>query len=451
MTENNRKYFGTDGMRGPANQFPVTAQVALRLGMAAGRLFTRGNHKHRAVIGKDTRLSGYMIESSLMAGLTSMGIDVFLLGPLPTPALAFITRSLRADLGLMISASHNGFQDNGIKLFGPDGYKLSDEMEQQIERYMDNGLASHLAPPEQIGRAKRIEDAQARYIEFAKRSRAAGTPLDGLRIVLDCANGAAYKLAPAALWELGADVITIHDRPNGLNINQNCGATHPQAMQEAVRAHKADIGIAFDGDADRIAVADEKGGHIDGDQILALLAHNWKVSETLAKPGIVATILSNLGLERHLHSLGLGLARTRVGDRYVAEYMRRHGFNLGGERSGHLLLTDFSTTGDGLIAALHILDALAAQNRPASELCARFRPVPQIEHNIPADPANPLEAPHIQSAIQNATERLGGGGRLVVRRSGTEPVIRIMGQGDDENLIRDVIFQVAERLEPRRA
>src|SRR6202453_1089791 len=362
-----RKLFGTDGIRGRANIFPVTPEIAMKAGMAAGRIFTRGEHRHRVVIGKDTRLSGYMIESALVSGFTAVGMDVFLFGPLPTPAVAMLTRSLRADLGVMISASHNQFEDNGIKFFGPDGQKLSDECEVQIEALMEKGLEEGLAKPRKIGRAKRIDDAQARYIEFAKRTFPKQLGLDGLRIVIDCANGAAYKVAPAVLWELGAEVIAIGDTPDGFNINNECGSTFPEAMQRKVRERRADFGIALDGDADRVVMADEEGRLIDGDQILGLIARSWSKAGKLHGGGVVGTVMSNVGLERYLKGLNLTLARAAVGDRYVIEIMSKGNYNVGGEQSGHIVLNDFSTTGDGVIAALQVLAVLAEDKAPASE------------------------------------------------------------------------------------
>ena len=441
-----RKYFGTDGIRGTANRAPMTAETALRVGMAAGRVFTRGEHRHRVVIGKDTRLSGYMIEPALVAGFTSVGMDVFQFGPLPTPAVAMLTRSLRADLGVMISASHNSFEDNGIKLFGPDGYKLSDEVEQEIEHLMDNGLHDGLVGPRDLGRAKRIEDAQARYIEFAKRTFPKHLSLEGVRVVIDCANGAAYKVAPAALWELGAEVVTVGVEPNGFNINDGCGSTATKSMCETVRERRADIGIALDGDADRVIIADENGHVIDGDQIMGLIARFWKEMGALSAPGVVATVMSNLGLERFLKGIGLDLARTQVGDRYVVEHMREHGFNVGGEQSGHIVLSDFSTTGDGLIAALQVLAVLRTSNKPASEVCHLFEPVPQLLQNVRFNGGKPLDHPGVVEAIRCAESRLGDLGRLVIRPSGTEPVIRVMAEGDDEKIVHSVVTDIVSAI-----
>ena len=443
-----RKYFGTDGIRGKANTAPMTAETALRVGMAAGRYFTRGDHRHRVVIGKDTRLSGYMIETALVAGFTSVGMDVLQFGPLPTPAVAMLTRSLRADLGVMISASHNVYEDNGIKLFGPDGYKLSDDVETAIEGLMENGLSDHLAAPADLGRAKRIEDAQARYIEFAKRTFPAHLRLDGLRIVLDCANGAAYRVAPEVLWELGAEVIKIGVDPNGFNINSKVGSTSPEAMCAKVRESRADLGIALDGDADRVVVADEKGHIIDGDQILALIARSWSKAGTLKGGGVVATVMSNLGLERYLNAMGLKLARTAVGDRYVVEHMREKGFNVGGEQSGHLVLSDFATTGDGLIAALQVLAVLAEKEQKASDAAHLFEPLPQILKNVRyRNGAKPLENQEVATAITDGEKRLGKTGRLLIRKSGTEPLIRVMAEGDDEKLVTTVVGDIVKVLE----
>ncbi|MEQ8282415.1 MAG: phosphoglucosamine mutase [Parvibaculum sp.] len=446
-----RKYFGTDGIRGKANSGHMTAETALRIGMAAGRVFRRGDHRHRVVIGKDTRLSGYMIEPALTAGFTSMGMDVFLFGPLPTPAVAMLTRSLRADLGVMISASHNSFEDNGIKLFGPDGFKLSDEVELAIEHHMDNGLADNLAGSRDLGRTKRIDDAQARYIEHVKHTFPKQQTLEGLRIVIDCANGAAYKVAPDVLWELGAEVVPVGTEPNGFNINEDCGSTAPERMCAAVRERRADIGIALDGDADRLIVADENGRIVDGDQIMGLIARHWKEMGTLSAPGVVATVMSNLGLERFLASLDLGLVRTQVGDRYVVEYMREHGYNVGGEQSGHIVLKDFSTTGDGLIAALQVLAVLKSGNKPVSELCHLFDPLPQLLKNVRFRRGEPLREKEVEEAIREGEARLGKAGRLVIRKSGTEPLIRVMGEGDDEGLVKAVVNDIVSAIEHNAA
>jgi phosphoglucosamine mutase len=434
-----RKYFGTDGVRGRANAGSMTPDVVMRIGMAAGQLHRRGGHRHRVVIGKDTRLSGYMIEQALTAGLLASGMDVFLLGPVPTPAVAMLTRSMRADLGVMISASHNPFHDNGIKIFGPDGYKLSDEQELKIESLIDAPSADTLAASTDIGRAKRIEDAGARYIEFAKRTYPGESNLDGLRIVIDTANGAAYKTAPTALWELGAETFVIGEDPNGLNINDKVGSTAPQTMCERVREVRADIGIALDGDADRVIICDEKGNVIDGDQIMALIASSWAKRGQLKGGGLVATVMSNLGLERYLEGQGLTLARTKVGDRYVVEHMREHGFNIGGEQSGHIVLSDYATTGDGLLAALQVLSEVVRMGKPVSEVCNLFEPLPQLLKNVRFAGGNPLEDAKVKDAIASAEKRLGNQGRLVIRPSGTEPLIRVMAEGDDAALVTDVV------------
>lgn len=447
-----RKYFGTDGIRGKANAQPMTAETALRAGMAAGRYFTRGEHRHRVVIGKDTRLSGYMIEPALVAGFTSVGMDVFLFGPLPTPAVAMLTRSLRADLGVMISASHNVYEDNGIKFFGPDGYKLSDQVEAEIERMMDADLTEGLAQSADLGRAKRIDDAQARYIEFAKRTFPRQLTLEGKRIVIDCANGAAYKVAPDVLWELGAEVIVLGAQPDGYNINRDCGSTSPQAMCAKVRETRADLGIALDGDADRVVVADEHGRIIDGDQLLALIARSWSRAGTLKGGGVVATVMSNLALERTINAMNLKLARTAVGDRYVVEHMREHGYNVGGEQSGHIVLSDFSTTGDGLIAALQVLAVITETQQTASTACHLFEPLPQILKNVRyRNGTKPLERKEVAAAIQDGEARLAKSGRLLIRKSGTEPVIRVMAEGDDEKLVKTVVGDICKVLEDANA
>jgi phosphoglucosamine mutase len=446
-----RRYFGTDGIRGKANSWPMTAETALKVGMAAGSLYTRAGHRQRVVIGKDTRLSGYMIEQAMTAGFLSVGMDVFLFGPVPTPAVAMLTRSLRADLGVMISASHNPFHDNGIKLFGPDGYKLSDERELDIERLVEGGDGLVLATPDHLGRAKRIDDAQARYIEFAKRTFPKELRLDGLRVVVDCANGAAYKVAPAALWELGAEVFSIGVEPDGFNINEKCGSTAPEKLADKVRELRADIGIALDGDADRVVIIDERGRMIDGDQMLALIALAWAAAGRLEGGGIVATVMSNLGLERCLLARGLKLERTRVGDRYVVETMRADGFNVGGEQSGHIILSDFSTTGDGLVAALQVLAMVKSSGKPVSEVCSVFTPVPQVLKNVRCRASDTLELPPVRQAIADATQRLGDGGRLVIRPSGTEPLIRVMAEGDDERLVHAVVDNIVTVLEKEAA
>jgi phosphoglucosamine mutase len=438
-----RRYFGTDGIRGRANGV-ITPELGLKVGQATGIVFQRGDHRHRVVIGKDTRLSGYMIETALTAGFLSVGMDVLVLGPMPTPAIAMLTRSMRADLGVMISASHNLYEDNGIKLFGPDGYKLNDEIEAEIEALLDSDLTSRLCKSPDMGRAKRVESVHARYIEFAKRTLPRNMSLDGMRIVLDCANGAGYKVAPEALWELGAEVITIGNEPDGFNINRNVGSTSPDALIRKVREMRADVGIALDGDADRVLIVDEKGQVIDGDQLMAVVAESWKEDGRLTQPGIVATIMSNLGLERHLQSLGMSLARTAVGDRYVLEYMREHGYNVGGEQSGHIILSDYSTTGDGLIAALQILACVKKEDRPVSEVCHRFEPLPQILKNVRYRKGQPLAEDKVVTAIEDARKRLGNTGRLVIRPSGTEPVIRVMAEGDDRELVERVVDDVVD-------
>jgi phosphoglucosamine mutase len=438
-----RAFFGTDGIRGEANTYPMTAEVALRVGLAAGRLFrSREERRHMVVIGKDTRLSGYMVEPALVAGFTSAGMDVRLLGPMPTPGVAMMTRSLRADLGVMISASHNAWTDNGIKLFGPDGYKLSDARELEIEALMGQSLSEDLAPATALGRAARVDDSQARYVEIAKATFPRRLSLSGLRIVIDCANGAAYKVAPAVLYELGAEVIPVGVAPNGMNINEECGSTHPEAMIKAVKEYRADIGIALDGDADRLAICDEKGRVVDGDQIMALIADNWARRNRLAGGGVVATVMSNLGLERFLGERNLKLERTAVGDRSVMMRMREGGYNLGGEASGHIILSDFSTTGDGLLAALQVLAVLKAGDRPMSALARQFEPAPQKLENVRFTSGKPLEAEAVKAAIADAEQKLGAGGRVLVRASGTEPLIRVMAEGDDETLVSQVVREI---------
>jgi phosphoglucosamine mutase len=439
-----RAYFGTDGIRGTANKHPMTAEVALRVGLAAGKLFrSESDRRHLVVIGKDTRLSGYMIEPALVAGFTSVGMDVRLFGPLPTPAVAMMTRSMRADLGVMISASHNAFGDNGIKLFDQNGYKLSDKIELQIEAMMDEGLDEGLAAPRELGRVRRIDDAQARYVEIIKATFPRQMSLNGLRVVIDCANGAAYKVAPTALYELGAEVIEVGVSPDGANINEECGSTHPQAMAKAVREYRADIGIALDGDADRLVICDEKGVVVDGDQIMAIIAKAFAQQGQLTGGGVVATVMSNLGLERFLNKLQLKLERTQVGDRYVMERMRQGGFNLGGEQSGHVILSDFSTTGDGMIAALQVLSVLVKSGQSMSALARQFDPVPQKLENVRIAGGKPLEHADVQQAIKDAEARLNGSGRLVIRASGTEPLIRIMAEGDDEALVGKLVKDLA--------
>jgi phosphoglucosamine mutase len=453
MSSNNgrKKFFGTDGIRGRANSWVMNAETALKVGMAAGSFHTNGGHRHRVVIGKDTRLSGYMIEQALTAGFLSVGMDVFLFGPLPTPGVAMLTRSLRADMGVMISASHNPHHDNGIKLFDRLGRKLSDEQELAIEALMHQNLDDVLVPPEKLGRAKRIEDAQARYIESVKRTFPKRLRLEGLRIVIDCANGAAYKVAPAALWELGAEVIAVGDNPNGFNINDGCGSTSPGQLAQKVREFRADIGIALDGDADRVLIVDEDGQSVDGDQIMALIATSWAKKGLLKGNGLVATVMSNLGLEHYLQSQGLELARTKVGDRYVVEHMRKHGFNVGGEQSGHIVLSDFSTTGDGLTAALQVLAEIKETGKPVSELCNQFEPLPQVLKNARFSQGTPLEMPKVKQAIADGEARLAKCGRLVIRPSGTEPLIRVMAEGDDEKLVNEVVSEIIDVLKKEAA
>ena len=436
-----RQYFGTDGIRGRANA-TITPELAMRVGQAAGLVFNRGDYRHRVVIGKDTRLSGYMIENALVAGFTSVGMDTLLLGPMPTPAVAMLTRSMRADLGVMISASHNPFEDNGIKLFGPDGFKLSDTTEKRIEKFINADLTKRLATASQLGRARRVEGVQARYVEFAKRTLPRGLDLDGLRIVLDCANGAGYKVAPDALWELGAEVFAIGVEPDGMNINREVGSTAPEALQAKVRELRADIGIALDGDADRVIIVDEKGQLVDGDQLMAAIARSWHEDERLSKPGIVATVMSNLGLERYLAGLGLETIRTAVGDRYVLEHMRAHGYNLGGEQSGHIIMSDYTTTGDGLVAALQLLGVVKRSDKPVSEVCHSFEPLPQILRNVRYAGGDPLGDAQVTGAIEAARKSLNGNGRLVIRPSGTEPVIRVMGEGDDADLVQKIVDDI---------
>jgi phosphoglucosamine mutase len=442
-----RRFFGTDGIRGKANQSPMTVEIAQKLGQAAGLHFRRGEHRHSVLLGKDTRLSGYMIESALVSGFLSVGMDVTLVGPLPTPAIAMLTRSLRADLGVMISASHNPFYDNGIKLFGPDGFKLSDQDEAEIESLMETDLHDRLAPPEQIGRASRLNDAAGRYVESAKASFPRGLRLDGMKIVIDCANGSAYRVAPTALWELGAEVVRVGCAPDGMNINAGCGSTQPTALCEAVVHHGAHLGIALDGDADRVLIADETGHLIDGDQILALIAQSWARDGRLVGGAVVATVMSNLGLERFLESLNVGLERTAVGDRYVVERMRERRANVGGEQSGHMVLTDFATTGDGLIAALQVLAVLVEQGRPASEVCRLFEPWPQMLCNVRYAGECPLEAPSVRERQKEVERLLAGRGRLVLRRSGTEPLVRVMVEAEDSALVEQAVSQMCESLE----
>ena len=438
-----RKYFGTDGIRGLANGDKLTPDLALKVGMAAGLKFVRGDHRNRVVIGKDTRRSGYMIENALAAGFTAVGMDVYFLGPMPTPAVAMLTRSLRADLGVMISASHNPYDDNGIKLFRPDGYKLSDEVEADIEDLMQQDLAGRLARGHDIGRAHRDEAAQTRYIEYAKRTLPKNIDLGGLRVVIDCANGAAYKVAPVALWELGAEVFTIGVEPDGFNINDKVGSTAPDALRAKVKEMRADIGIALDGDADRVIIVDEHGEVVDGDQLMAVIAQSWHQRGNLRGNGLVATVMSNLGLERHLTSLGLGLERTAVGDRYVLEAMRAKGFNVGGEQSGHIILSDYTTTGDGLVAALQLLAVVKEAGMRVSEVCRRFEKVPQKLTSVRYKSGRPLDHKLVVQVIAESRDRLGKDGRLVIRESGTEPMIRVMAESDDATLVEAVVDQIA--------
>ncbi|MPT48305.1 MAG: phosphoglucosamine mutase [Sphingobium sp.] len=441
----NRTYFGTDGIRGRTNKWPMTAELAMKVGMAAGTHFMRGKHRHRVVIGKDTRLSGYMVENALVAGFTSVGMDVVQFGPIPTPAVAMLAHSMRADLGVMISASHNPYHDNGIKLFGPDGYKLSDEDELKIEALIDQDIA--LAQSQDIGRARRVEDARGRYIHAVKSSFPADLRLDGLKIVVDCANGAAYQVAPSALWELGAQVVAVGVSPNGTNINEGCGSTAPMLLQETVVSSGADIGIALDGDADRLIIVDEYGKVVDGDQIMALIAAGWLQDGRLRGGGLVSTVMSNLGLERFVQGLGIDLIRTKVGDRYVLEEMREGGYNVGGEQSGHMILSDYGTTGDGTVAALQVLAALVRSGKTASQLLHQFDPVPQLLKNVRFSGGRPLEDDAVRKVIAQAEAELQGSGRLVIRPSGTEPVIRVMAEADSEDQVRDVVDRICDAVE----
>ena len=445
MTE--RHYFGTDGIRGTANTSPMTPDIAMKVGMAAGQHFVRGDHRHRVLIGKDTRLSGYMLEAALTSGFSSVGMDVFLVGPMPTPAIAMLTRSLRADLGVMITASHNAYSDNGIKLFGPDGFKLSDEIELAIEQSMQDGPEKGLAASADIGRVRRLDDEMGRYVEYVKNTVQSGRTFDGLKIVVDCAHGAAYRVAPTVLWEMGADIIPIGVEPNGFNINAGCGSTDTALMQRTVVESGADIGIALDGDADRLLVSDEKGQLVDGDQLLALIARRWADRGRISGGGVVSTVMSNLGFERYITDQGLTLVRTQVGDRYVVEEMRAGGYNLGGEQSGHIVMTDFGTTGDGLVSALQVLGVLKDAGAPASEVCAVFEPIPQILENVRYTGGSPLEDAAVQAAISAGEQRLEGTGRLVIRPSGTEPLIRVMGECDDAGLLKDVIADIVAAVE----
>jgi phosphoglucosamine mutase len=442
--EMTRNYFGTDGIRGLAN-VKITPELALKVGQSAGLIFQRGEGRHRVVIGKDTRLSGYMIEYALVAGFASVGMDPLLLGPMPTPAVAMLTRSMRADVGVMISASHNSFEDNGIKLFGPDGHKLSDEIENEIERLLDSDLSRRLAGSAHLGRARRIDDVRARYIEFAKHTLPRNMSFEGLRVVVDCANGAAYRVAPEALWELGAEVIAMGVEPDGFNINRDVGSTSPQALRAKVRELRADAGVALDGDADRVILVDETGALIDGDQVMAVVAQSWREQGLLARPGLVATIMSNLGLERHLNGLGLTLERTAVGDRYVIERMRQGGYNIGGEQSGHVILSDYSTTGDGLVTAMQVLAEVKRKGKRMSEVCHCFEPLPQVLKSVRVH-GRLLEKDSVAVAIDSARARLGDAGRIIVRPSGTEPVVRVMAEGDDRDLVETLVAQVCNAL-----
>ena len=441
-----RKYFGTDGIRGTANKGVVSPGTVMRLALAAGEVFRRGNHRHRVVIGKDTRLSGYMLEPALTAGFTAMGMDVMLVGPMPTPAVAMLTRSLRADVGVMISASHNPYLDNGIKLFGPDGYKLSDVQEEEIESLMDaEGL--ELVEGTKLGRATRLEDAPGRYIEFVKQTFPKHLRLDGQKIVVDCAHGAAYRVAPTVFHELGADVVPVATQPDGTNINRDCGATNPTVISEQVVAHGANLGIALDGDADRLTLVDEHGQVLDGDQVMALIASTWQAAGRLRGGGVVATVMSNLGFEKYLGGIGLELIRTAVGDRNVVDYMRTNYHNVGGEQSGHIILNDFSTTGDGLIAALQVLAVVIEHEKPISEVCHLFEPFPQVLRNVRYEEGAPLDAPTVREAIANAEARISDSGRVLIRPSGTEPLIRVMAEGDDSALVDEVVDHIVEAIE----
>ncbi len=439
------RLFGTDGIRGTANRHPMTAEIALKVGVAVGAHFRRGRHRNRVLIGKDTRLSGYMLESALTAGFTSMGMDVILVGPMPTPAVANLTRSMRCDVGVMLSASHNPFEDNGIKLFGPDGYKLSDSVEQAIEARLaaNNGEGEgQLAESWELGKVKWLTDVQGRYTEFVKHSFPKGVVLQGLRIVVDCANGACYKVAPEVLYELGADVISIGVEPDGFNINRRCGSTSPEALCRSVSEYRADLGIALDGDGDRVVIVDETGSLVDGDQVMALIANHWNKCARLKGGGVVSTVMSNMGLERYLSGIGLTLERTRVGDRYVVEKMRASGYNLGGEQSGHIILSDYTTTGDGLIAALQVLAVLVEGQRRASESCQMFQPLPQLLRNVRINGGKPLELDRVKDTIAAGERRLGNSGRLLIRKSGTEPLIRVMAEGDDEILLHSIVDDI---------
>lgn len=450
MTDQKRKYFGTDGIRGRTNTFPMTADMALKVAMATALTLDHdhvGRSQNRVIIGKDTRLSGYMLEEAMAAGFVAMGMEVILVGPIPTPGIAMLTRSLRADLGVMISASHNPYEDNGIKLFGADGYKLPDTLEEAIEARLDQDLSNQLPPSDQIGRARRLDDAAGRYIEFLKNSFPRGLSLEGLKIVVDCAHGAAYKVAPQVLWELEAEVIPMGVYPNGRNINAGCGATATQALQERVVSEKADFGIALDGDADRLIMVDEKGARVDGDQLLALLAGKWHEDGRLRGGGIAATVMSNLGLERYLKTRSLNLIRTPVGDRHVVERMRSDGLNLGGEQSGHIIMSDHGTTGDGLMAALQVMAVLKQQSFPASTALNVFTPLPQILQNVRFEKGKPLEDSAVRAAVESAEKKLARDGRLLVRASGTEPLIRVMAEGDNPDLVQSVVSDLCAVIE----
>ena len=439
-----RKYFGTDGVRGTANKGVMTADTALKLGMAAGTLFTRGDHRHRVIIGKDTRLSGYLFETAITSGFLAAGMDVFLVGPMPTPAIAMLVKSMRADLGVMISASHNPYYDNGLKLFGPDGHKLSDQTEKQIEKIMADSGSIKLADPENIGRATRIDDAPGRYIEFVKNTFPKS--LEGFKIVVDCANGAAYHLGAKIFWELGAEVIELGNSPNGVNINLNCGSNHLEKLSETVIENKACLGIALDGDADRLQMVDEKGQVIDGDKILALIACHLKAQNKLKSNKIVATVMSNLAFEHYLNSQGIEVIRTQVGDRYVAAKMKELDLSLGGEQSGHIIVGDYSTTGDGLIAALQMLALIQDQQKPASVVANVFSPLPQILRNVPVKNPLIMEDSGFKAVVKQAEIKLENKGRLLVRKSGTENLIRIMCESSDVELMHNILDQVEEAL-----
>lgn len=443
-----KKYFGTDGIRGTANKFPMTAEIALKVGMAVGAKFTDGDHRHRVVIGKDTRLSGYVIEPALTAGLAAVGMDVFLVGPVPTPAVSMLTRSIRADIGIMISASHNPYHDNGIKIFTRDGRKLSDELEKEIEALIDGDVTRFLAKPENLGRVKRLDDASNRYIEFVKNSFPKDKSLTGLKIVVDCANGAAYNIAPKIFWELGAEVVAIGIEPNGFNINEKCGSTHPEALRLKVLEEKADIGIALDGDADRLLIVDEKGRAIDGDQLIALIAEKLHDSGNLKSDTVVITQMSNLALENYLNYIGVSTIRAQVGDRYVLEEMRKNGCNFGGEQSGHIVISDYSTTGDGLVAALQVLAILCETKKPVSELLQLFEPFPQILKNVKFDSSkgDPMQDKSLQDFIEEKSQELGNEGRILVRKSGTESLIRVMAEGKDQKQIEKIVNEIIAKI-----